>query len=77
MSPRTHSSISYLILDITQGIYNDVQAWNEVMIYGKQILPSVHLSKRDIDSLAERSKALAQGASPQGRGFEPHSCHSL
>ena len=27
------------------------------------------------DSLAERSKALAQGASPKGRGFEPHSCH--
>ena len=26
-------------------------------------------------SLAERSKALAQGASPQGRGLEPHSCH--
>ena len=29
------------------------------------------------DTLAERSKALAQGASPQGRGFEPHRCHSL
>ena len=28
----------------------------------------------DQDSLAEWSKALAQGASPQGRGFEPHSC---
>ena len=28
-----------------------------------------------MDSLAEWSKALAQGASPQGRGFEPHSCH--
>ena len=27
------------------------------------------------DSLAERSKALAYGASPKGRGFEPHSCH--
>ena len=27
------------------------------------------------DSLAEWSKALAQGASPQERGFEPHSCH--
>jgi hypothetical protein len=25
--------------------------------------------------LAEWSKALAPGASPQGRGFEPHSCH--
>ena len=29
------------------------------------------------DSLAEWSKALAQGASPQGRGFEPHSCHFM
>ena len=28
-----------------------------------------------MDSLAEWSKALAPGASPQGRGFEPHSCH--
>ena len=27
------------------------------------------------DSLAEWSKALASGASPQGRWFEPHSCH--
>jgi hypothetical protein len=27
------------------------------------------------NSLAEWSKALAQCASPQGRGFEPHSCH--
>lgn len=26
------------------------------------------------DSLAEWSKALASGASPQGRGFEPRSC---
>ena len=26
--------------------------------------------------MAEWSKALASGASPQGRGFEPHSCHS-
>ena len=28
------------------------------------------------DSLAEWSKALASGASPQGRGFEPHSCQN-
>ena len=27
------------------------------------------------DSLAEWSKALAPGASPQERGFETHSCH--
>ena len=26
------------------------------------------------NSVAERSKALASGARPQGRGFEPHSC---
>ena len=31
--------------------------------------------KRGHDSLAERSKAVAQGAIPKGRGFEPHSCH--
>ena len=31
---------------------------------------------RSQDSLAEWSKALASGASPQGRGFEPHSCQS-
>ena len=28
------------------------------------------------DSLAEWSNALASGASPQGRGLEPHSCHA-
>ena len=28
------------------------------------------------DSLAERSKAVAQGAIPKGHGFEPHSCQS-
>ena len=27
------------------------------------------------DTLAERSKASAQGAIPKGRGFEPHRCH--
>ena len=27
-----------------------------------------------IDALAERSKAVAQGAIPEGRGFERHSC---
>ena len=27
------------------------------------------------DSLAERSKAVAQGAIPKGRGLKPHSCH--
>ena len=29
------------------------------------------------DSLAEQSKAVAQGAIPKGRGFEPHSCQFL
>ena len=28
-----------------------------------------------MDTLAERSKAVAQGAIPKGRGFEPHRCH--
>ena len=27
------------------------------------------------DSVAEWSKALRLGRSPQGRGFEPHRCH--
>ena len=30
-----------------------------------------------MDTLAERSKAVAQGAIPKGRGFEPHRCHFL
>ena len=34
-----------------------------------------HAIQAPQDSLAEWSKALASGASPQGRGFEPHSCH--
>ena len=40
-------------------------------------LPPVSLepTSKFQDSLAEWSKALAEGASPQGRGFEPHSCH--
>ena len=29
----------------------------------------------DRDTLAERSEAVAQGAIPKGRGFEPHRCH--
>ena len=36
---------------------------------------AISCSCQSSDSLAEWSKALAQGASPQGRGFEPHSCH--
>ena len=30
---------------------------------------------RATDALAERSKAVAQGAIPKGRGFEPHRRH--
>ena len=29
------------------------------------------------DALAERSKAVAQGTIPEGRGFEPHRRHFL
>ena len=29
------------------------------------------------DTLAERSEAVAQGAIPKGRGFEPRRCHSI
>ena len=40
-----------------------------------QSLTDQHQRSLGQDSLAEWSKALAPGASPQGRGFEPHSCH--
>ena len=44
-------------------------------VFGKyqrlHLLPAICVQ----DSLAERSKAVAQGAIPKGRGFEPHSCH--
>ena len=50
---------------------------NDVMIADQFFAKHHYLKFMDRDSLAERSKALAQGASPQGRGFEPHSCHSL
>ena len=40
-----------------------------------QSLTDQHQRPFGQDSLAEWSKALAPGASPQGRGFEPHSCH--
>ena len=30
---------------------------------------------RQQNTLAERSKALAQGTIPKGRGLEPHKCH--
>ena len=33
------------------------------------------VGNREDGSLAERSKALASGASPKGRGFESHCCH--
>ena len=33
------------------------------------------LAADNMDTLAERSKAVAQGAIPKGRGFEPHRCH--
>lgn len=35
--------------------------------------PALRVNRQD--ALAEWSKALAQGASPKGRGFEPHSRH--
>ena len=39
------------------------------------VLLALDPQMRSTDSLAEWSKALAPGASPKGRGFEPHSCH--
>ena len=43
---------------------------------GRPVLKSRIVAAKH-DSLAERSKAVAQGAIPKGRGFEPHSCHFL
>ena len=40
----------------------------DVLRTGYETHPQGHLQ----DSLAERSKAVAQGAIPKGRGFEPH-----
>ena len=42
-------------------------------------LPPLHPALRHHrqDALAEWSKALAQGASPKGRGFEPHRRHMI
>ena len=45
------------------------------MYIAKVLVKADMCGGRHQDSLAEWSKALAQGASPQGRGFEPHSCH--
>ena len=44
---------------------------------GGEVIGSGNAKQQASDSLAEWSKALAPGASPQGRGFEPHSCHFL
>ena len=49
------------------------QAWSSGLP-----IPFLSLKQQCIqDTLAEWSKALASGASPQGREFEPHNCHSL
>ena len=39
--------------------------------------PIAQNENRQLDSMAEWSKALASGASPKGRGFEPHCCHII
>ena len=41
------------------------------------LLAGRSLDIHDNDTLAERSKAVAQGAIPKGRGFEPHRQHFL
>ena len=46
------------------------QLWKSIVSHARKSL-AFHLQ----DGLAERSKALASGASPQGRGFEHHSRH--
>ena len=44
----------------------------ELYLYIVQFWPK---QRHWADNLAERSKALASGASPKGRGFKSHSCH--
>ena len=34
----------------------------------------IELERQNQDTLAERCKAVAQGAIPEGRGLEPHRC---
>ena len=46
-----------------------------VCVWGGVAAKTLGKRKVDDDSLAEWSKALASGASPQGRGFEPHCRH--
>jgi hypothetical protein len=46
------------------------QLWKSIVFHARKSL-AFHRQ----DGLAEWSKALASGASPQGRGFEPHSRH--
>jgi hypothetical protein len=64
---------------VLSGTWPKNQIWTPAPIYKTHISinsPSETYQVLDFqDSLAEWSKALASGASPQGRGFEPHSCH--
>jgi hypothetical protein len=64
---------------VLSGAWPKNEIWTPTPIYKTHISinsPNETYQVLDLqDSLAEWSKALASGASPQGRGFEPHSCH--
>ena len=64
VTPRRQSTQHLIGCALTRNSLEVLRAANDTH-------PQGHLQ----DSLAERSKAVAQGAIPQGRGFEPHSCH--
>ena len=63
---------------VAQGLVSSKGSTRHVLLHQ---LPNVRIATGSrivgTDSLAEWSKALASGASPQGRGLEPHSCHLL
>ena len=61
------------LISIMLGAYIEMHASIQHVGGVGRRLPRFFVSK--YDSLAEWSKALASGASPQGRGLEPHSCH--
>ena len=46
-------------------------------LHPTSLLFTQHYATNRQDALAEWSKALAQGASPKGRGFEPHRRHMI
>ena len=53
--------------------YKAPTVWLEPTTTGLKVWPTALKSKSNMTT--EWSKALAAGANPQGRGFEPYNCH--